>query len=61
MRLCKCLCLFALCVPFTLTTVGCGGSDQADQMASDQELEQYGKEAAQGTALEGFKMGPKAE
>ncbi len=54
MRLCKCLCLFALCVPFTLTAVGCGGSDQADQMASDQELEAYGKEAAKGTSFGRF-------
>ena len=63
MRLTKWLCFFALCVPFTMTAAGCGGSDEAGAMATDSELEAYGKEASKGTPLEGMSMkeGKKSE
>ncbi len=55
MRYTKLLLSLALFVPFTLTVAGCGGSDEAGQMASDEELSAYGKEAAKGTGLEGLR------
>ncbi len=56
MRLTKCLCFLALCVPFTLIATGCG-DDEAGQMATDAELAEYGKEAAKGGPLEGMTLG----
>ena len=63
MRMSKWLCFLALCAPVALVTSGCGGSDEAGAMATDSELEQYGKEAAAGTALDGMSMkgGKKSE
>ncbi len=51
MRLVRCLCLFSLCVPLTIASPGCGGSDEAGPMATDSELEAYGKGRSQGYRL----------
>ena len=60
MRLTKFFCAVALCAPFMLASTGCG-EEKAGQMATDAELQEYGREAAKGTALEGLSMGAEAE
>jgi len=45
MRFVKFCCVAALFVPFALSAVGCG-SDEASQMATDEELSDYGQSAA---------------
>ncbi len=57
----KCLCLVVLLVPFTLSTVGCGGETDSGPMATDDQLQEYGANAAKGTALENFRSGGEAK
>ncbi len=53
MRLTKFFCAIALCAPFMLAATGCG-EEKAGAIATDDELQAYGKEAAKGTVLEGL-------
>lgn len=51
MRFVKFCCAALLLVPFACTVPGCGGSDEAGVIATDEELLEYGKQSAP----EGFK------
>ena len=59
MRFAKFLSLAALLVPLTFT--GCGDDSGTKEVASDQELIDYGKEKAKGTPLEGMTLGKPKE
>ena len=64
MRLFNYFCLVALLMPLTVTAVGCGGGGNSEQMATDQELSEYGQAAAPQEwkdALDGMKGEEKKE
>ncbi len=64
MRLVKQLCLIAMLAPLTVSAVGCGAGEQGEQMATDQELSDYGQASAPQEwkdALKGMKEQEKKE